>query len=86
MASTARRRWPERSDATSARPPEMIEGLRRAELDDDFVSPATAAASRSNPYDLLQDDDRTRLCRCLPHVLPFFPMIPDHVYFMHRVK
>jgi DNA replication protein DnaC len=35
---------------------ELIEELRRAEFDDDFVSPVIAAASRRVPYHLFWDD------------------------------
>jgi DNA replication protein DnaC len=35
---------------------ELVEELRRAEFDDDFVSPVIAAASRREPYHLFWDD------------------------------
>lgn len=35
---------------------ELVEELRRAELDGDFVSPVMAAASRSGPYHFFWDD------------------------------
>ena len=35
---------------------ELVEELRRAEFDDDFVSPIIAAASKPEPYHLFWDD------------------------------
>jgi DNA replication protein DnaC len=35
---------------------ELVEELRRAEFDDDFVSPVIAAASKREPYHLFWDD------------------------------
>jgi DNA replication protein DnaC len=41
---------------------ELVEELRRAEFDEDFVSPVIAAASRSAPYHLFWDDiDKLKL-------------------------
>ncbi|MGA2259998.1 MAG: AFG1/ZapE family ATPase [Acidobacteriota bacterium] len=40
----------------------LVEELRRAEFDDDFVSPVIAAASRREPYHLFWDDlDKLKL-------------------------
>ena len=41
---------------------ELVEELRRAEFDEDFVSPVIAAASRRRPYHLFWDDiDKLKL-------------------------
>jgi DNA replication protein DnaC len=41
---------------------ELVEELRRAEFDEDFVSPVIAAASRRAPYHLFWDDiDKLKL-------------------------
>ena len=41
---------------------ELVEELRRAEFDEDFVSPVIAAASRRHPYHLFWDDiDKLKL-------------------------
>ena len=49
---------------------ELVEELRRAEFDEDFVSPVIAAASRRAPYHLFWDDiDKLKLTEFKTEVL-----------------
>jgi len=55
-------RWRLRSDGSIPKSPwikltrELVEELRRAEFDGDFVSPVLASASKAAPYHLFWDD------------------------------
>jgi DNA replication protein DnaC len=60
---------------------ELVEELRRAECDEDFVSPVFAAASRRAPYHLFWDDiDKLKLTDFKTEVL--FDLVDN----LHRQK
>jgi DNA replication protein DnaC len=61
---------------------ELVEELRRAEFDEDFVSPVIAAASRRGPYRLCWDDiDKLKLTGFRTEVL--FDLVDSLYHWKH---